>query len=206
MSQQIQELIDKIKSEGIQSAEQKAKEIEQEARQKAEAILAEARQAAEQLVADGKNEIAKMEKSSRTALVQASRDMLLSLRKEIQSTLQKIIAQQVHDSLTSENLSHLLGSLIQKTLENKDAGNDILVALNAQDLEKLKSGLFAKLQHQLKSRIKFQSSEDIGKGFTISFDAGKSSFDFTDVALAEYLARFVNPQVASLIKEASLSR
>ncbi|HBR13921.1 MAG TPA: hypothetical protein DD723_00025 [Candidatus Omnitrophica bacterium] len=205
MSQQVQELIDKIKSEGIQSAEQKAKEIEQQAQKKAGSIVMEATKQAQQIIAEAKTEILKIQKSSQTASIQASRDMLLSLRKEIQSALQKIISHQVHDTLTTENLAHILGLIVQKTLEGQNEEKDILVCLNPHDLEKLKAGFMAKLQHQLKQQVKFQSAEDIGKGFLISFDGGKSSFDFTDVALSEYLARFVNPQVASLIKEAALS-
>ena len=139
------------------------------------------------------------------ALKQSSRDMLLSLRKEIEHTLKQIVASQVRDSLTSDNLSKIIGDVINNFLSTKKSEVDIKVALNAKDLNQLKGSFISKLQKQLKDQIKFQSSEDIGKGFTISFDGGKSSFDFTDESLADYLSTFLNAQVAEFVKEASAS-
>ena len=70
------------------------------------------------------------------------------------------------------------------------------------DLEKLQKGLMAKLQQDVKKGVTFQSTE-IAKGFTISFDGGKSYFDFSDASLAEYLSAALNPEVANLLKEAT---
>ena len=64
MSQQVQELIDKIKQDGIQQADQKAKEIEGQAQAKAQQIINEAENKAEQLIASAKEEIKKMEEST----------------------------------------------------------------------------------------------------------------------------------------------
>jgi len=201
MSQQVQELIDKIKSEGVQAAEDKAREIENQAKDQAQSIIADSKRQAEQIIVEAKQEVKKMQESTRMALKQSSRDMLLSLRKEIEQTLQKIITTQVSDTLTSENLATILEAVIQKFIEDKASDSEIVVNLNPEDLEQLKSGFIAKLQKQLKQPIKFRSSDDIGKGFSISFDAGKSAFDFTDASLAEQLGSYLNTQVADLVKE-----
>ena len=39
-------------------------------------------------------------------------------------------------------------------------------------------------------------------GFRISYDAGKSWFDFTDKALTEYMGKFVNAQILDILKDA----
>ncbi|VAX38022.1 hypothetical protein MNBD_UNCLBAC01-725 [hydrothermal vent metagenome] len=202
MSQQVQELIDKIKSEGVAAAEDKAKEIETQAESKAKDIVAGAQSQAEQIIAEAKQKAQTTQQSTEMALKQSSRDMLLSLRKKIEQSLQKIISAEVDDALTSENLSNILTNLSNKFFENKDSNENIFVTLSDEDLSSLKDGFIAKLKEQLKQPITFQSSDDVSKGFAISFDSGKSAFDFTDASLAEYLGLYLNEHVASLLKDA----
>ena len=83
MAEQVQELIDKIKSEGIQAADQKAQEIQSHAQKEAQRIVENAKQEAQCYLRDAKEEIKKMQESTQMALRQASRDTLLALKKEI---------------------------------------------------------------------------------------------------------------------------
>lgn len=203
MSQQLQELINKIKTEAIEESQKKAKDIEAEAQKKAHQILVQAKKQSEGMIAQAKEEISKTEHATRLALTQASRSLLLSLRKEIENILQKLIKKQVSDALTSEKLSQLIETIVKKFIEGKAADMDIQIALSQQDFEKLKNGFMLGLQGQLRQPIQLKSSEDISRGLTISFDAGKSSFDFSDASLAEYLSQYLNPQIAALVNEAT---
>lgn len=200
MSQQVQELIDKIKTEGLAAADQKAREIEEHAQRSAQGILSEANKRAQELLLDAEEEIRKKQEASRTALQQASRDTLLSLKKEVQKLLYKVVAAQVADALTPQKLSDIIAEIADKAVDGKSAGAGIEVVLNPKDLKELRDGFFAKFQKQFKDPVHFQASEDIGKGFTVSFDQGKSSFDFSQEALAEYLSGYLNEELAALLK------
>lgn len=200
MSQQVQELIDKIKNEGLAAADQKAREIEEHAQRSAQGILSEANKRAQELLLDAEEEIRKKQEASRTALQQASRDTLLSLKKEVQKLLYKVVATQVADALTPQKLSDIIAEIAHKAVDGKSAGAGIEVVLSPKDLQELRDGLFAQLQKQFKYPVNFQASEDIGKGFTVSFDQGKSSFDFSQEALAEYLGVYLNEELAALLK------
>ena len=78
MAQQIQELINKIKQEGIEAAEQKSKELDLQAQAKAQKIIDEAKINAQKIVQDGKKEIEQMKITTQAALKQSSRDMLFN--------------------------------------------------------------------------------------------------------------------------------
>ena len=199
MSPQIQELIDKIKSEGIQSADTKAKEIEVQAKASADKIIEEAKKKAEQMMVNAKQEIEKLQESSNMALTQASRDMILSLRKKMEELLAKIIESSVKDVLSEEKLTTILENVIQESIKDKQGAE---VVLSEKNLQVLKDGFIAKLQKKVKEPITFKSSQDIGKGFTISFDEGKSCFDFTNASLAEFLGKYLNAHVGEILKEA----
>ena len=199
MSQQVQELIDKIKSEGLEAAQEKAKEIEAEAQKNAQKMIVEAQRQAEIFLREAKAEIKTTQESSRIALKQASRDTLLCVRKEIESIFKKIITTHVSDALTSEKLGHILEEVMKHSLDGKTNHANIQIILNHQDLEQLKKSFIAKLQEGIKHPIQFQSSDEIGSGFMMSYDGGKSSFDFTDRSLAQYLSSYLNNELAELI-------
>lgn len=201
MSQQVQELIEKIKTEGLQAADQKAQEIETEARKNAQKIIDGAKQEAQQLIAQAKQEAQKMQVSAQTSLKQSSRDMLISLRKEVGQILQRIVAVKVGDVLTTQHLASMITEVAKKAVEGNPAGLE--VSVSAKDLKELQDGFLAQLQKEVKKPILLKASNDIGKGFVISFDQGKSNFDFTDAGLADYLGAHLNEQVAALLKEAA---
>lgn len=201
MSQHVQELIDKIKSEGIQAAKQEAGEITKQARDQANKINEDAMTASDQLLQNAKKDIKKMHESTHMALKQASRDMLLALRNEIENMLKKIISSQVKDSLSSDQLANIITEVIKSSSEADQLAPDIRITLNIKDLKKLEESYIAKLKEKVKGTIKLEASDDIDKGFTISYDAGKSDFDFTDESLAQFLSQYLNSQVSDLLKE-----
>ena len=202
MSQQVQELIDKIKTEGIQEAEQKAKAIEADAKKKADEIIAVAKNKAQQIVAGAEADGQKTKDSTHMALQQASRDMLLQLRKEIEAILQHLIAGDVKKALTPEQLAGLIGEVVKGYVKDHAGVKDITVALNAHDLKKLKDGFLAEVKKTVKQSITLQSADDMGAGFTISFDKGKSFFDFSDESLVAYLGGYLNAEVSTLLQSA----
>ncbi len=201
MSQQVQELIDKIKSEGVHAAKQEADEIVKQAQDQAGQIRDNAKVASDQLLQNAREDIKKMQESTHMALKQASRDMLLALRNEIANMLTKIISSEVKDSLSSDQLASIVSEVIKGSSQEDRSTADIHVIVNTKDVKKLEESFVAKLQKQVKSKIKLKASDDIDKGFTISYDAGKSSFDFTDESLAQFLSQYLNSQVSDLLKE-----
>jgi len=201
MSQQVQDLIDKIQSEGIHEAEQKAKEIERQAREKGEKIVADAKQEADQSIRSAERESEKIKASTSMVLQQAARDTLLNLRKEIEATLMKIVSSEIHETLTSTALEALITETVKGYIQKGSSVDDITVTLSKKDLKKLKEGFITKLKDEIKKPISCRGTDDVGAGFTISFDQGKSCFDFTDTSLVECLSGYLNSEVADLLQK-----
>jgi V/A-type H+/Na+-transporting ATPase subunit E len=201
MSQQIQALIEKIKSEGVQEAEQKALEIKQRAQKEAEEIIAQAKKEAAKLVADAEAKGKKTEANTHAALRQAARDMLLKLRKEIDATLRRVIGKTIEESLSPENLSELIIKVLLVYAKQATEGAESVVSLSEKDYKKMKDSFLAKLKEAVKQPLTLRSEGNIRAGFTISFDAGKSSFDFTDQSLVEYLSVSLSKDVAAVLKD-----
>jgi len=201
MVEDIKNLIEKIKEEGIQAAEEKAREIQQKAKDEAFAIVEKAHQVAEKMIVQAKEDMAKIEASSRASLKHSGRDLLLTLRKEIKAMLDEIIVLNVRDALTAERLFDIIANLIKEN-SAKEQG-DIIVSLEKEDARELEQSFLAQLKVATKKQIVLKPSEDISAGFIISYDGGKSHFDFTDLALANYLSIYLEPKLAQVLKESA---
>lgn len=200
MPEEIRDLIEKINQEGIKAAEEKAQNIESLAKQKADDILSQARLEAEKIIAAAEDRVRREDRAEKALLAQAGRDLLLSLRKEINAMLDRIVVSDIQQALTPERLSGLLSEIVRhyEGVEN----SDITVFLKKEDLEILEKTFFQKLREETNNKIVLKSTEEISGGFTISFDSGKSCYDFTDRALAEYIGVYLKPKLNQLLMDA----
>jgi V/A-type H+-transporting ATPase subunit E len=200
MPEEIRDLIEKINQEGIKAAEEKAQNIESLAKQKADDILSQARLEAEKIITAAEDRVRREDRAEKALLAQAGRDLLLSLRKEINAMLDRILVSDIQQALTPERLSGLLSEIVRhyEGVEN----SDITVFLKKEDLEILEKTFFQKLREETNKKIVLKPTEEISGGFTISFDNGKSCYDFTDRALAEYIGVYLKPKLNQLLMDA----
>lgn len=200
MVENLNSLIEKINREGVEAAEGKARDIEAEAKRQAEEILEKAKKDAGRIIAEAKGEIARTEKSAEESVRQAGRNLIISLRKEIASILDSLITLRVREELNPAAMARIITSLI-KNYKGPHEGN-IIVSLSKEDLLKLEETFLSKLKSEAKKGITLKQSDEIRGGFVISYDSGKSHFDFTDKALAEYISSYLRPKLGELIKSA----
>jgi vacuolar-type H+-ATPase subunit E/Vma4 len=200
MPEEIRDLIEKINQEGIRAAEERAKTIEDEARQRSDAILSRAQAEADAMISAAKERIRLEDERERALLAQAGRDLLLSLRGEINAMLGRVVVSDIRQGLSAEALFRLLSEIIRNY--NAKERSDIIVSLNRKDLELMEQHYMDKLRHEVAKGITLQPGEDIQGGFTISFDNGKSYYDFTDKALAQYIITYLKPKLKKILEEA----
>ncbi|MBU4590719.1 MAG: hypothetical protein KKG01_07325 [Candidatus Omnitrophica bacterium] len=200
MSEKLKGLLEKINQEGVKQAEEKAGVIETKARADAEKILRDAKIAAQKIIEDARTDAKKTKLSGETAIKQASRDLILALKDEIKKIFNKIVNIETIKAMSQENLAEILGELVENYIEKDGKTSDVKVLLKKEDLEKLKKSSISRLKDKLKDGIEFKPSPSINAGFSISFDKGKSFFDFTDEGLTDALCAYLNPELAKLLK------
>ena len=139
-----------------------------------------------------------MREREKTLITQAGRDLLLELREKINAMLILLIEKEAHASLSAENMFKILTNIIQNTC--KQEKSEITIVLNKDDLYALEADFLVKLKEEVKKEIILKPSEVIHGGFIISFDAGKSQFDFSDNGLAEYIGTFLKPRLREILQ------
>ena len=145
MDVQLQELIDKIKKDGVASAENEAAKIVAEAEKNAEKIIADAQEKADEIVKNAKAETERMEKASEEAIIQAGRNMLLSFKESIISELDGLIKTETENAQTKEILAKLIPETVKAWSKNADA-SELSVLLSEKDLKSLESSLISELK------------------------------------------------------------
>jgi len=198
MEIQIQELIDKIKKDGIETAGEEAARVKAEAEAKARQIVEAAQKEAEGIVSRGKQDAERFEKAGVAALEQASRNLILAFKGEIQALLDKIVGAQVNASYGDDVLKAILPEIIKSWTAKGQDKLDLLLSQN--DLSKLEGFFKDKLAEQLKGGVELKSNRSLDRGFRISSDNGSVYFDFSAEAVSELISAYLNPRLAEILK------
>ncbi|MDR0623160.1 MAG: V-type ATP synthase subunit E [Treponema sp.] len=198
MDIQLQELIDKIKKDGIESASDEASRLKAQAEAEAKRIVETASKEAEAIISRAKVDAERSEKAGIAALEQASRNLVLAFKAEIQALLDKIIAQGVSASFGEDTLKALLPDLVKSWAAK--GPDDLALILPEGQLGKLRGYFNEKLAAELKKGVELKSDRNLGAGFRIASKDGSAYYDFSAEAVAELLSAYLNPRLAEILK------
>ena len=201
MDIQVQELIDKIKKDGIESASDEAARIRREAEAEARQIVESAKKEAADIIAGGKADAERSEKAGAAALEQASRNLVLAFKGEIQSLLDRLVSRQLGASYGEDTLKSLLPDLIKSWAAKGE--DDIALLLPEAELGRLQGFFTEKLQAELKKGLELKADRNLAAGFRISNRDGSAYYDFSADSVAELLSAYLNPRLAEILKTSS---
>ena len=202
MDVQLQELIDKIKKDGVATAESEAAKIIADAEKKAESIIADAKSKADEIIKNGKNETERMEKASEEAIVQAGRNMLLSFKDSLVQELDGLIKAETAKAESKDVLAKLVPETVKAWAKNADA-SELSVLLSEKDLKDLEKGLTSELKAEISKGLEIKPDKTLSAGFRIGVNNGAAFYDYSAESLAEMFAAYLNPKVADLMKVAA---
>jgi V/A-type H+-transporting ATPase subunit E len=202
MEIQLQELIDKIKKDGIETASEEAAKLKREAETEATEIVAAARKEAEGIVSKGKADADRFEKAGKAALEQASRNLILAFKGEIEALMDKILSHKLSSAYNEDALKAILPELF-KAWATKEGADSIDLLLSEDSLSKLKSWATGALAAELKKGVELKSDRNLGAGFRIANKDGSAYYDFSAESVAELLSAYLNPQLAELLSSSA---
>lgn len=202
MDVQLQELVDKIKKNGVETAEAKAADIIKNAEAKAAAIIKSAKSEADGIIKNGVAEAERAEKAGISAVSQAGRNLLISFRDGITAELEALIKSETVKAYDSSVLKELVPSAVKAWISNNGT-DDIAVLLSPSDAAKLESGFTSALKQELAKGIEIRSDISVSGGFRIGSKDGSAYYDFSADAVADLFSAYLNPRVAAIIKSAA---
>jgi len=200
MDIQVQELIEKIKKDGVQAASEEAALIRQKAEDEAAQILESAKKEAAEIAAKSKQDAARFEKAGIAALKQASRSLVLTFKGEIQAMVDGIVGEHIGKTYNADVLKAVLPELLKNWAVSK--GDSPAVLVPESSLDKLQEFFQGKLAAQVKKGLEIKPAKNLSGGFRIVEKDGSAYYDFSADAVAELLCSYLNPRLSEILKSA----
>jgi len=203
VAEKLQGLLEKIKTEGLEKAEVGKQKILDDAKKEAQKIIDKANSDAESTRKKAKEDAKKLGERAETAVKQASRDIMLKLKGELQSRLENIVHDLSAESMTPEFMGELIKEMAAVFIK-KDSVSDLALELlvSKKDCDKLIVLLRGSLAKTFAETPEVFGESDIGGGLKIGFKGSDVFFDFTDDAIADLVCAYVSPKLAELLEPA----
>ncbi len=198
MSVQLQELIDRIKKDGVKAAEDRTAEILKEAEASAEHIVSEAKESAKAIVEKAEAEAQQFKEAGIEAIRQAGRDMVLNVKSSLMEIFEAVLNREIKEALSIKVLSEALLALIKAW--GKKRVEDVQLLLSEKQRDEVADYLLGELSEELKRGTEIKPSPNVEAGFRITEKDGAAFYDFTESGLAEFLMEYLNPKVAGILE------
>jgi len=196
MEVKLENLIEKLRQEGVEEAQRASEEILADAKKKADAVIREAEKKANAIVADAEKKAESFKKNSERVVEQAVRDSVLLFKNKLSDLFDSVFKEAVSSVMDEK----FLKDMILKLVDQWSKGRDLEISLNKNDIKKLEDVLFAGTGKKLKDGITLVPDQDIEAGFRISVKGDDLYYDFSDESVGEILKKFLSPKIQEILE------
>jgi V/A-type H+/Na+-transporting ATPase subunit E len=201
MQTKLQELTEKIYSEGVEKARQEADAILNEAREKAAAIESQAQKSADAIVKEAEEKAATLKQHVDSELKMSISQALSALKQELANQVTMNAVQPgVKEVFSNVNF---LKSLVQKLVSawaEKDT-MDMKVVMAEKDRKELETFFKNQLADELNKGLELSFSEGLKSGFKVGPSKGGYLISFTDQDFISFFKTYLRPRTSELLFE-----
>ncbi len=205
----VQDLVDRIRDQGVMAANEKADKIIRDAETKSAKMLADAKREIEKLHEDARIEIEANRAAALEALKLSARDTVLQLKSRVSEAfggfVQRLVTSATRDEQFIKTLVLVLAGHVQKDLIG-DKEIQILISeaiLTGQENEKLsehgKQAILALSSEMLREGVELIPSSEIEGGANVRLVKDKLEIDLSDKAISKLLYQRILPRFQSIL-------
>ena len=224
ISSGIDELVEKLKNDGIQAGQQQALDIIAEAEKRADLIERQAQEKADAMLKESHDRIEREEQAAKDALQLAFRDMVLGMKnamlERLSSDFSREVKQQaaavpVLEKMILEAVRQISAEVRVPELNNTDgsAGTEVEVLVPQQLMQlddiranpdKASDGPLADLSSHLAGQMFSQgirfAAGDQDAGIQMKLQDGEMLVDVSDKAIADLLLKYLQPRFRAILE------
>lgn len=193
ISSGVQQLIDRLHNDGVDSGKQEGQRLIEDASRKAAQVFADARKESETLLSKAHAEIEREKDAARAALRIAARDTALKMRSEIaarfESQIRRLVTEELQDR---EFLRRLILAIAGKSMSEvpPDQAVEILVSEKAGGDQMVRE-IAAEM---LREGVEIRPAGDDRPGIRVRLKGEDVEVDMTDEVISEALVRHLLPR------------
>ncbi len=200
MSEELQNLLERIQKDGVEKAEGEADKIISEAKEKAETIIKEAKDQAAKTIEQAEIDGKAFAERSKKSLDQSARDVILSVKQAVDNTLKNIVSQNISEALSDDTLKPMLAQVAETYFSKKEDSGTIEVLINPEQQKKVTDFFMAKYANAMKSGLEVKADSGVVAGFKVSVVKDKVEHDFSEEAITDAICQLLRPALAEIVR------
>lgn len=192
-------LTKKIYEEGIEKAQNDAKEILDNANNKANSIIKEAENKANAILEKAQNDSAILRQKTETELSMSAKQAMASLKQQITTLISNKIASDMTSVAFKDK--EFVHELMMKVIEkwNVDSNMDINVIMNDKEKEDFEKYLLAKYKNLLDNNLTLVTNNNLKDGFVIQPKDGSYKVTFSEKVFEEFFNAYLKEYSKKLL-------
>lgn len=200
--QKLQQLIETLKKQGVESAEETSRKIIEDAEREAETIVSRAKATAAGIIEQAEREAENRMRQLRSSMEIAASQFVTNLKKAIEERFLVLPLKKGIQTALEQN--EFLRELIRVAVTEFSRSRDVsswLVSVSSEQKEKLKDFVAALARSEAGGERPAGvtlSTEGVSFGFMLSPSDGKVRIDFTDDAFLDLFLRYLAPRFREL--------
>ncbi len=208
----VQELIDKLKTDGVDRGRSEADVLVTEARQEAMKVLDAAKTEADEILAQARAEAERFQKMGEDGLRLASRDAILtlseSIRSALSSTVNRLVAHTMNDP---QYLKSLILAIARQAVPDESGDLEVRFPATIPTVEELRdnpesqeSGSLTHLAlgltaDALREGLTVVPGDDVNSGLSVRIVDKDAEIDLTDKGVSALLMQHLIPRLRAVI-------
>jgi V/A-type H+-transporting ATPase subunit E len=199
MNTKLQELTEKIYTEGLEKGKKEAENIISEAEIKANQIIQDARKKAEKIESEAQKNAAFLEKKTKSEISLFTKQAVDSLKSEIANLITgKVVNESVSGSFKDKDFLNRIILAVAKEI-----AKDKPVVLQVEDKDSLLKFFGSKADEILQNNIKVEQVNGLKTDFSIVSEKDGYKIKAGEEAFINYFKQFLRPQMIKLLFETS---
>ena len=203
MTEELQQLLDRIRTEGVEKAQAEAQALVEQARREAGEIVAKAKAEAEAFRETAQRDADAYQRRAEQSIRQAARDVLIQVEQDLVGRFEGLLSREVGAAVADEAaFRKWVSEAVAAYLKGGDKQVEVVVGGAAAEQA---AGLLARLRQEAGTPegITITPNPAFPVGFTLRLQGGRVAYSFTAEAITAALARLLRPQLAKLLAPAT---
>ncbi len=201
MEQKLQELLDKVYSEGVAKGQEVASTMVRDAERKADHILEEAQKQADEIRRQAREEAEELRRNVASELRLSAQQSIDALQQQISHLIiTKAVTEPTNQAFSdTEFIKKIIETLIRNWHTRADSGEGLALLLPAKEKEELGRYFSAKAKEAMDRTLEVKFSDKLDKGFRIGPADGRYVISFTDKDFETFFADYLRPKTKAIL-------
>lgn len=203
MQNKLQELTEKLYSEGLSKGREEAERIKADAQKEAEQIISKAREESEQIISTAHKEAEDIKERILNEVKMSSRQSYTTLRHEIESLISSNALRNPLSEAMNDNtlIKDIIRTIVAAFSPQSDKAAELSIILPEKSKGELDQYIANNITKQLNQGLEIKFDKKVSSGFKIGPKGEGYHISFTDKDFEELVGSYLRPRIREILFE-----